>query len=475
MSLGVNNADITTLECALLERVYYCEVNGGYEEPPPVTAGTYSTRLSTFDSKLMERLGSSTPVSLGEIVEMYQGRKKTIYQNAKEKLERTGLTRKHGNLNVFVKMEKVNPDKAPRCIQPRTPEYTLACASYLKPIEKRIYEAIKHIFGDGPTVIKGMNLYQIGSVVRGKWRSFNKPVAIGLDAKKFDMHVSVDALKWEHSVYNRVFRCKKLRRWLTWQVDNQGFGYCKDGKLKFRTKGKRCSGDINTGLGNCLIMCGLVYTYAQLKGVPVKLCNNGDDCVVMMEQMYQETFMTGLDVWFKEMGFRMVAEEPVYDLNQIEFCQMRPIELDDGRCIMVRNIPTSLRKDSLCTLSIESAKALRGWMTAVGEGGMSLTGGIPVVQSFYRALCRIGGEVYTKVATECARHSGMALLSKGMERKYSEPSANVRFQVFKAWGILPDAQVELEKYYDGYQFDHGTPEVTDSHINYTNILNALSW
>jgi len=473
--LGVNNADITTLECALLERMYYCKVKGEFVAPPSVTTGIYTTRLSTFSSKLANLLRTSTPVSLDAVVEMYQGRKRTIYSNAKVKLETVGLTRKHGYLNSFVKLEKVNPEKAPRCIQPRNPVYNIKMATYIKPLEHRVYQAIGKLYGDGPTVIKGYNTFGIGSIIRGKWRSFDRPVAIGLDATKFDMHVSAEALEWEHSVYNSVYRCKTLRKMLSWQIDNKGFGWCKDGNLRYSVKGRRASGDMNTALGNCLIMCALVYEYSRHKNIPTKLCNNGDDCVVMMEQGYEANFMEGLDEWFHEMGFRMVAEKPVYELNKIEFCQMRPIELDDGRCMMVRNIPVALRKDTLCTIGVENAKALQGWCSAVGTGGLALCGGVPIMQNLYRTLQRLGGGYTNKTAVELARNSGMYLLSKDVKLTFAEPSAEMRLQVFKAWGILPDVQVALEAHFDSYTFVHESVTPADSHLNHTPIFNALSW
>lgn len=474
LALGVNNADITTLECALLERMYYCKVKEAYEAPPPVKAGLFSTRLSNFHRKLRGYLRHAHPCTLDEVVEMYTGRKKTIYANAKVKLERYGLLRKHGYLNSFVKLEKVNPSKAPRCIQPRNPVYNVRLATYIKPIEHKVYDAIRKIYGDGPTVIKGFNVQQIGAIVRGKWRSFSDPVAIGLDATKFDMHVSVEALEWEHSVYNDVYRCSVLRKMLRWQVDNRGYGWCKDGHLRYAVKGRRASGDMNTSLGNCIIMCALVYAYAEHRGVDIKLCNNGDDCVVMMERRFEHAFMDGLDQWFLEMGFRMVAEKPVYDLNHIEFCQMRPIEMDDGTCRMIRNLPTALRKDSLCTVDIRTAKARKGWLTAVGQGGLALTGGIPVVQNFYRSFIRLGGGYESKIGTHLQRHSGMALLSKGVDHAFSRPSPNVRLQVFKAWGISPDLQCALERHMDGYELaDEQAVSATESHLNYSTIFHAI--
>lgn len=471
--MGINNADISTLECALLERMYYCEIKGEFVEPPPVSVGVYTARLSYFRKLLLERVGTATPVSLDEVVEMYKGRKRTIYQNALAKYEEHGLTRKDGYLNSFVKLEKVNPNKAPRCIQPRKPVYNLNLGRFIKPIEHRTYHAIDKIFGDGPTVMKGYNVQRIGSIIRGKWRTFNQPVAVGLDATKFDMHVSIAALLWEHSVYNGIYRSALLQTLLEWQIDNRGYGFCKDGSLRYQVGGRRASGDMNTALGNCLIMCALVHAYAKDRGVDVKLVNNGDDCVVMMEASDLQRFSAGLNEWFLEMGFRMAVEPPVYNLCEIEFCQMHPLEMPDGGCLMVRNIPTALRKDSLCTIDIRQERPRKAWLTAVGTGGLALTGGVPIMQNFYRMYRRLGGGVVSNVSKEITRNSGMAMLSVGVSLDFVEPSDEVRAQVYLAWGITPDEQVALERYYDEYSYDSSILAV-DSHINDQPITHALS-
>jgi len=474
LDLGVNNADIDTLTAALLERMYYCKVKGEFVAPPEVDSELFRIRMDPFGNKVTKIVGHAAPVTLDNVVEMYEGRKKAIYLAAKQRYEIQGWNHKYSRLKAFVKMEKVNPNKAPRCIQPRDPVYNIRVASYIKPIEHRIYHAIDKIFGDGPTVIKGYNLEKIGKIMRGKWRSFDDPVAIGLDAAKFDMHVSKVALEWEHSVYNRIFRDKELAMLLTSQIHQRGGAKCKDGHLTYKVVGRRASGDMNTALGNCLIMCALVYAFSRRKGIHVKLMNNGDDCVVMMERRHQEDFMNGLEDWFFEMGFRMTVEKPVYRLAEIEFCQMRAIEYGDNQVIMVRNIPVALRKDSLITVDVSKPKLLEAWMTAVGKGGLSMTGGIPILQNFYRRLIQLGKGVENKVAKELERNSGMYMLGKGMDRIYSEPTAQARLNVFIAWGITPDEQVALERYYDEYCMSSTEVVGVDSLINHNALFHTLS-
>ncbi len=453
VDLAVNNADIDTLECALMERMYYCKVASDFVSPPPVKKGLFTERLASFKELLLRDMHEATRWSYQQVLDTYSGRRRTIYEKALEKLTQIGLTRSDAHSIAFVKMELVNPSKAPRCIQPRKPAYNLALGRYIKAVEHRLYRAIARVFGDGPTVMKGYNVSEIGNIARGKWRSFRDPVAVGLDATKFDMHVSPEALAWEHSVYLALFRDDpELAKLLRWQMDNRGYGYCKDGSLRYKVRGKRFSGDMNTGLGNCLLMCAMVHAWAERAGCQVKLLNNGDDCVVMMEREEYSRFIDGLQEWFLDMGFRMVAEPPVYELHKVEFCQMHPIEIGE-ECRMVRNLPMSIRKDTLTVHPMGNRKHRAKWLTAVGTCGLFLVGGVPVVQDFYQAYQRLGCNAASSMVDDPTFATGMRLMSRGMAEQYCEPAPWTRVQVFEAWGITPDEQVELEKYYRTYEFD----------------------
>jgi len=471
VDLGVNNADISTLECALLTRMYYCKVGDDYVVPPPVSTDLFAERLADFKSTLLSKMHDVTRLSLNEVVETYTGRRRTIYQNAFNRLVQIGLSRSDACSIAFVKMELVNPEKAPRCIQPRNPAYNLSLGRYIKAVEHKLYDAIRRVYKDGPTVMKGFNVEEIGSIARGKWRSFKNPVAIGLDATKFDMHVSPAALAWEHGVYRSLFPGdRELKKLLRWQMNNRGAGYCGDGKLKYSVTGKRFSGDMNTGLGNCLLMSGMVYAYARSRGVCVKLLNNGDDCVVMMEVDDMARFNEGLDEWFLEMGFRMVAEEPVYELHQIEFCQMHPVEVGEA-CRMVRNIRSTLRKDTMTVHRLTDAAHREKWCTAVGTGGLWLTGGVPVLQDFYQAYQRIGCMRASNMLDDPTFATGMRLMSKGMLEHYREPDAWTRVQVFEAWGISPDEQVALEQHLQDFILEPSV--VLDEIFNDTPLLTLV--
>nr|WRQ65677.1 RNA-dependent RNA polymerase [Tolivirales sp.] len=460
-ALGVNNGDIHTLRTALLERMYYCKVGSEFVEPPVISASTIRVGLKDFRARLVDRF-QTTPSSPQEVVDMYRGRKRTIYEKAMEEFISRDVTRKDSIINAFVKCEKVKTTGAPRCIQPRYPVYNLAVGRYIKKVEHRIYRRIAKIFGDGPTVMKGYTVQGVAKVMRGKWDSFADPVAIGLDATKFDMHVCEGMLKWEHSIYEAIYSnygAAELRRLLSWQRSNIGRGRAENGRLWYKVKGRRASGDMNTALGNCIIMCALIWQYSRERGVPVKLVNNGDDCVVFMERRHAEQFSKDLDAWFYGYGFRMTKEPLVDEFERIEFCQMHPILTKSG-WTMVRNIGVALQKDTMCTMPLNYRSA-RKWMYAVGECGLALTTGVPIMQEFYSAYMR-NGDPSGNIANSPIMLTGLSMMRGDLVCTRARVSDEARLSVFTAWGITPDEQIALESYFSSWTF---TDQVDSNYVD----------
>ncbi len=455
--LGVFNNNVRSVERALLERYFLCDVNGTFHRPLPVTAAAYDTAsLRAVRKHIVEHVAALAPIlTLQEVVECYRGSKRKTYQRALESLYRRKLCRKDGHLRPFTKFEKQALDKACRIINPRDPRYNLVLGKYLKKAEHLFFEAINETWGayTTHTVLKGVNVVQSAEIIRKKWDRFKDPVAVGLDAKKFDMHVSMAALLYEHSFYNKVFESQELRRLLRWQLVNRGKAYCPDGEVEFRMPATRSSGDLNTSLGNCIIMCCLIWAYCNERGIVAELCNNGDDCVVIMERADLDRFQDGLVGWFERKGFRMEVEQPVDEFEQIEFCQSSPCW--DGRTWrMVRNVRTCLKKDPMCLIPVNSVKTLRKWMGAVGECGLALVPGIPVLREFYQCFIRHGLRASERMIEHIFRTTSMQERSAGLEGDW-EPTPESRASFYRMSGITPDYQIALEQYYRTLVIDVG--------------------
>ena len=175
-----------------------------------------------------------------------------------------------------------------------------------------------------------------------------------------------------------------------------------------------------------------------------ELANNGDDCVVIMEKTDLDMFSAGLDDWFTRMGFTMTVEKPVYELEQIEFCQTHPV-YDGENYLMVRNI-LSIAKDCISVVYNDTIESLYAYYRVLGDAGLHLTGGIPIWQNFYRKLCQ--SIPPGKMSHMLQHESGMMNLALRMKRNFSAPSEEARFSFYRAFGIEPDYQRDLERIYD---------------------------
>jgi len=335
---------------------------------------------------------------------------------------------------------------------------------FLRPIEERIFDSIAELYRH-PTVMKGMNSSRSGRIMFEKWNAFKNPVAVGLDASRFDQHVSRVALQWEHDIYLQCFPRRQHRRRLKWllrmQLNNQCSGYTEDGMLRYHTDGVRMSGDMNTSLGNCVLMCCLVMAYARSKGVFVHLANNGDDCVVFLEMTDLPTFMEGLSEWFLGMGFNMAVEEPCTQFESIEFCQTHPVYVGPlpHDYLMVRHPKWAIAKDTICVHNYLKEKEFRGWLHAVGTRGLAMNGGIPIFQSFYSCYLRFG--VFVKWI-DAAQSWGVRALERGMRRQAQTITPATRASFYWAFGITPDEQLCIERFYEGVTWS-AVPELVEQY------------
>jgi len=452
---GVFNNCVRAVERALVERYFLCKV--GNEFLPALRTNPEEWErpgLARFRSKVVDEVAKlATVVTLRQVVDSYTGPKRRVYERAWRSLHRRALCPADAHLRPFTKFEKQLLSKAPRIINPRSPRYNLALGQYLKKAEKLYFRAINDAWNSvtDHTVIKGLNVRDSAAVLRSKWCRFKRPVALGLDATKYDMHVGVNALKYEHSFYNRVFGDGFLEKLLEMQLYNKGVARCPDGEVSFSVEGTRCSGDLNTSLGNCLLMCALIYAMCDELGVTAELANNGDDCVLMFEECDLELVLEAVPEFFSRYGFRMQVEDPVYEFEQVEFCQSRPVRLVDG-WTMVRNVRTCLQKDPICLIPIQNERVWKKWLGAVGECGLATVPGCPVLQSFYGAFVRNGVKARAKFVEHVHRNTSAIERREGLHVQPSVVTDEARVSFYRAFGIMPDMQVELEKYYDSIDF-----------------------
>lgn len=444
--ITTHNNSLNNLIRGVGERVLF--TNKALQPPLVNLPGVFNNRCSVFKRKLVARLGKQSPVSRQSFVNYYKGRRKTIYQAASDGLVLKPLRVPDAHLSTFVKAEKINlsikPDPAPRVIQPRKARYNVEVGKYLLPLEHKIYDAIDELFGS-PTIMSKYNAIQQAQVIKNKWDKFTSPVCVGMDASRFDQHVGVEALRFEHDFYSKLFQSRSLDKRLKMQIDNVGYAIASDGKFKYTKRGSRMSGDMNTSLGNKFLMCLMAMAYIKTKNFKIEFVNNGDDCLLILERQNLQSINFDLKPYFADFGFNIVAEPPVYELEQIEFCQCRPL-LCNGIWRMVRNVKTCLLKDVTSVNLGHDVGMYRSWLFDVGGCGLAFSADVPILGSFYRCLQRFGVE--GNYHDKDHKFNCYKTLSKNSNVPFTSPDNEGRYSFWKQTGISPDGQEVLEKYFD---------------------------
>lgn len=209
------------------------------------------------------------------------------------------------------------------------------------------------------------------------------------------------------------------------------------------------SGDMNTALGNCLLMCAMTHYIFGTVGVKARLANNGDDCFVWMND-FDFPLMSNLESEFLEFGFNMKLEKPVRDFEEMVFCQTQPV-LIGQQWRMIRQIIPALEKDLTLQIQNLTKKLYDEWRNAVSLGGMALCSGVPIFQSFYKWMGRGAGSTRANPHLGGLISSGFYRFSKGMNAREAEVTMQTRISFWKAFGIIPERQIWIETILDGLE------------------------
>lgn len=438
-----NDSTRNVAAAVLLRQLYYKEVGVAVSRPVVNVNGRLDAALSAI-RRYVKRVPR---YSWDRFLSTYTGLKLSRYENARDTLRYRPITAKDAEVKAFLKYEKIDQDSVPRVISPRSFRYLAAAGRYLKAYEAPLYRVLKRMFGE-TVVMKGMNSVDQARLMRSKWNKRVSPVAVGLDASRFDQHVSIPMLKWEHKVWRMMAEPQdrdNLGRLLDMQLVNK-CRFLSEGKLhKYTLKGQRMSGDMNTGSGNCMLMCSMVYSYMHSKGFgpgQYGFVNNGDDAVLFLDGADVDCVLDGFAEWFREIGFIMKIEEPVTSFEKVEFCQTQPV-LSGGRYRMVRTLAGVLRKDNMCMHTIVGLKSLREWLYGVGVAGVRLNSGVPVLQELYLMYQRVGLESKSKRPLWVA---GLEWLGRGLPGEPTEIDEQARVSFWRAFGVAPAAQRDLENH-----------------------------
>lgn len=473
----VHNSSMVNLERALKERVYFVKGANGEFVPPPQPASDAFDDCDGIFAEVSRRTARFPSLTLDEFPGRYKdAKKRAMYEEAVKSLNSLPININDANITGFVKADKLNltakSDPVPRLISSYGPRYVVALGRHYAHREHSFIRALDKTWGNR-VVAKGLNSFARGRLIAGKWSRFKNPCAVMADASRFDQHVSLMALRREFAFYLTLATCpqerKEMEMLLNMQLIGKGVGRAEDGSVKFQTSGGRKSGVPNTGGGNTLLMCVMFLAYVRSIGLDCEFVNDGDDCVVIFERGSLDLVESTMAGYFLRKGFTMVCEKAVFELEHVDFCQGSPVWTPEGY-IMVRNPRTALVKDTISLSKFESERHWKRWMASVGDCGLSLAGGVPVMQEYYQCLKRNseGAKRFGKGPQQPG--GGLEHLSRGMRREYGTIAEQTRYSFWLAFGITPAEQLATEHLYAGVRLDYGKNEHSEASLVFDSCL-----
>ncbi len=147
------------------------------------------------------------------------------------------------------------------------------------------------------------------------------------------------------------------------------------------------SGDINTALGNCLLM--VIQCLAALKKLEVRfeLFDDGDDCLILVDEADFELVRSRLVDIFLSFGQELKIENVARHWGDVVFCQSKIVH-NGVDYIMVRDWRKVLSHACCGTKHWNDPNMVRPMLGLVGACELALNSGVPILQEFALALVR---------------------------------------------------------------------------------------
>jgi hypothetical protein len=341
---------------------------------------------------------------------------------------------------MFVKDDKetTSPEKAPRAIQYRNPRAGLEMGRFTHAIESLVYSCLDEygtrIFG------KGCNMHELAEDFILKAGLFKDPVYLELDASKFDAHVSVELLELTREFYTSMCADPSEARMVNymWSKTRMNYGRTRR-NVRFKTYGTRMSGDMDTGLGNSLLMYWLIKEYMRSNGITkYAMSVNGDDSVVVIG-IADLGKARNISI-FKDYGFNMKFGVS-YGLQDFEYCHCKMVETDYG-WIMSRD-PYRMIARMGWSNTKRSGKSAKDYLYSLALGNMAVNFGLPIGYEYGKKMLALTG-ISRQIVMSRKKRLFLEKQRYWKDCENSTISVGTRNSFYLAWGIHPDEQVNIE-------------------------------
>lgn len=414
---------------------------------------------------------ATLPWTPEQLANSYAGRKKAIYLNALKVYNTRKLGAKSAKVKMFCKADKIDgaarkilidgkPIKA-RAIQARSPVYNLAIGQYLKPLESVVYSTYGWCSPTKtPMIVKHYNMRQRAQILREKLLGFGDPAIIPLDASSFDASIKVEHLEMLHQFYMICWeQPHDLQRWLSYRLSNKVTSMH---GLKYKTVGKRMSGDFDTAMGNCINMCTIIAACMhRLRVHKWDLLNDGDDCLLVIERHDIMKIGDGqcahLRAALTNCGITATPTIVPGDADNMEHadaCRSRPINM--GTHWQFVRWPWRAITTMFTTYKHHYTTGLYKILHTMAICESYANAGVPMLQSYanaaWRSITQLTTDTHASWRSEDysrrAQQQGLQNLNVKLETIYQPVTTSARLSFAKAYGIEVGEQLAFEWYCD---------------------------
>lgn len=377
------------------------------------------------------------PYDKERFLSCYSGSKRGRYAAMLEKLEYCENWKKYSNIQVFVKTELRDGLSDPRIIQARHPFYNWFLGRWLKPYEHQIYQMKepREVCPNPMRVIaKGLNMTERAALMYRKWTTYEQPVALSFDIRRFDAHVRREHLLMVHKLY-KTFLPNREHAALKAQLHNLAYF---EGKLVYEGFHGRCSGDVDTALGNCLISFMAVVGCMRELRIKCSTIIDGDDFIVFCDLRDFKGLRGRIEEIMFGYGFNLTVDV-AHEFEQVEFCRSRPVNLGT-HWQLVRTPDRVLSHFGTSTRNFSLAQDNSSMLSTMALCELSLNSGVPVLQELALACNPEQGDARHLPELDYYR-----IMADGIGRgKASDILDVTRSSFHRAFGIDPSEQMLLE-------------------------------
>lgn len=395
-------------------------------------------RCLTYVDNLLQHLGQTPKLTPAQVIEHKKDPgSRRRYLRAFSHIKTRGLDSGFTKIKAFVKIEKWDESlltkKAPRLIQFRSYEYCALLSQFLIPIEQKLWSYEEN----GINVFaKGLSTLTIAKVIVRMSELWDDTIFVMADHSKFDSCILSKWIKLEEKMYMNCAMDEELE-WLM-QQQQQNRGLTRNG-IRYRCVARKMSGEYNTSLGDSVInYCILKDVF---RNVEHHIFVNGDDSVIAVRKSQLHKIDLTEQQWLKY-GMK-TTYEITDDVEQVEFCQCKPVMIRQGVYRMVR------KPDRVMSRGIVAVKRYQGiaWnrlVKSIGMSEMACHDGIPVLQAFAEHLMRAAGDV-KHINSEISMHARNERTLNPLHKKITDEARN---SFYRAFDIPPSKQISMEQWLD---------------------------